>query len=58
MTDRNRDRGKRAFIDRKTGEVGGSGAGAANPEGTEDYDSDLHQEGGATEMPTVQPPPD
>jgi len=35
------DRGKRASIDRKSGEVSGSGAGIANPGAPEDYDDDL-----------------
>lgn len=39
------DRGKRASFDRRTGEVSGSGAGAGNnPDASEDYDSDLHEE--------------
>jgi hypothetical protein len=34
------DRGKRAHFDRRTGEVGGSGSGIANPGADEDYDDD------------------
>lgn len=42
---RPRDRGTRASFDRRTGEVSGSGAGAGNnPDSSEDYDSDLHEE--------------
>lgn len=58
MTDRQSDRGRPSFIDPKTGEVRGSGAGAADPDGREDYDSDLHQEGSPSETPAIQPPPD
>lgn len=34
------DRGKHARFDPRTGEVGGSGAGIANPGAEEDYDDD------------------
>ena len=38
-----KDRGKRASFDRRTGEVSGSGAGAGgNADASEDYDADLH----------------
>ena len=37
---KDKDRGKRASFDRKTGEVQGSGAGIANPGAEEDYDDD------------------
>ena len=36
-----KDRGKRASFDRRTGEVSGSGAGIANPASSEDYDDDI-----------------
>ena len=37
---KNADRGKRAGFDRRTGAVGGSGAGIGNPGAKEDYDDD------------------
>jgi hypothetical protein len=37
---KDKDRGKPASFDRKTGEVHGSGAGIANPGAEEDYDDD------------------
>jgi len=40
MSEERSDRGKPASIDRKTGEVSGSGAGIGNPDDlTEDFDS-------------------
>lgn len=43
--DEDGDRGKPASFDRRTGEVSGSGAGTGNnPDASEEYDSDLHEE--------------
>lgn len=41
MTTGNDERGKRASIDRSTGEVHGSGMGAGGGNPGEDYDSDI-----------------
>lgn len=45
-----RDRGRRATFDKKTGEVHGSGAGAGGGNPGEDYDSDGQAGGG--QLPT------
>ena len=47
MTPEESERGKRASIDRQTGEVHGSGSGAGgNGNPHEDYDSQAYQGGG------------
>ena len=44
-SERDADRGKKAGFDRRTGAVSGSGSGAGNnPDSSEGYDSDLHEE--------------
>ena len=42
-----KDRGKRASFDRRTGEVSGSGAGIGNPASSEDYDDDISMGSGS-----------